>query len=48
MITIDYIGRGGLEKTQKWLRNTWTAPKAKRTNVGPVLLLVHAGGGVKK
>ena len=25
MISIDYIGRGGLEINQKWLRNTWPA-----------------------
>ena len=27
MITIDYIGEGGL-KYENWLRNTWTAPKS--------------------
>ena len=26
MITVDYIGGGGSQKTKKLLRNIWTAP----------------------
>ena len=44
MITIDYMGRLGLEKAKKWLCNTWTAPKVYALNYsksqGPLVNLV--------